>query len=146
MERPTGARAAGLEPTEAAAWIDAYLANLPADQRAALQELRETVAATAPQAVEAISYGIPAFRYRGRPLVWYHAAKAYCSFFPTAEPIEVHRAELSGFALSKGTIRFKPDKPPSKALVAKLVRYRLAQLDAEAAGRQRSSRSSRRTL
>lgn len=117
----------------ASAWIDAYLASLPAGQRAALQDLRETIAGAAPMAVEAISYGIPAFRYRGRPLVWYVAAKAHCSFFPTAEVIDAHRAELAGFGLSKGTIRFTPDRPLPKDLVATIVRDRVTQLDAEAA-------------
>jgi uncharacterized protein YdhG (YjbR/CyaY superfamily) len=139
MKGPRGAGidpAAATDPAAAKAWIDAYLAALPADQRAALQDLRETVAATAPQAIEAISYGIPAFRYRGHASVWYHAAKAHCSFFPTAEPIEALADELTGFALSKGTIKFKPDAPLPKALIEKLVRYRLAQLDAGAAGKK----------
>ncbi len=55
----------------ATAWIDAYLAALSPDKRAALQALRETIAAAAPEAVEAVSYGAPAFRYRGRQLVSY---------------------------------------------------------------------------
>jgi uncharacterized protein YdhG (YjbR/CyaY superfamily) len=116
----------------ATAWIDAYLAALPADQRGALQTLRETIATVEPKAVEAISYGIPAFRYRGRPLVWYHAAKGHCSFFPTSAPIEAYRAELAAFALSKGTVRFTPAQPLPRDLVVKLVRYRLAQMDADA--------------
>jgi uncharacterized protein YdhG (YjbR/CyaY superfamily) len=124
------------DPAAATAWIDAYLAALPADKRAALQRLREIVAATAPDAVEAISYSIPSFRYRGHPLVWYHAAKAHCSFFPTAEPIEAHGAELAGYALSKGTIKFKPDKPLPEELVVKLVRYRMARLDGDAASKK----------
>lgn len=125
------------EPTDAAevanAWIDAYLAALPADQRAALQSVRETIAAAAPEAVEAISYGMPAFRYRSRLLVWYLAAKAHCSLFPTAAAIDAHRAELADFDLAKGTIRFTPDHPLPKDLVARLVRDRMAQMNADAA-------------
>jgi uncharacterized protein YdhG (YjbR/CyaY superfamily) len=119
------------DPAAATAWIDSYLAALPPDQRDALQGLRRIVAATVPGAVEAISYGIPAFRYRGHVLVWYHAAKAYCSFFPTAEPIEALHDELAGFATSKGTIKFKPADPLPKGLIEKLVRYRIGQIDAE---------------
>jgi uncharacterized protein YdhG (YjbR/CyaY superfamily) len=125
-------------PADAAAaktWIDAYLAALPDDQHAALQSLRETVAATAPEAVEAISYGIPAFRYRGEAIVWYHATKRHCSFFPTGEPIDAHREALAEFEVSKGTIRFTPDHPLPKDLVAEMVRYRVGQVDAKAAGR-----------
>ena len=119
------------DPDEpAAGWIDAYLAGLPADQRATLQALRDTIAAAAPGATEAISYGLPALRYRGRVLLWYHAAKAYCSLFPTAAVIEAHRAELADFVLAKGTIRFTPAHPIPAELVAEMVRDRMAQVDA----------------
>lgn len=115
----------------ATAWIDDYLAGLPADQRAALQALRATIARAAPEAEEAISYRIPAFRYHGRILVWYHAAKRHCSFFPTAEPIERHRAELAGFSVAKGTIRFAPDHPIPETLVERIISDRMATIDAE---------------
>ncbi len=118
---------------EATAWIDAYLAALPADQRAALQRVRETIAAAAPEAVEAISYRMPAFRYRGRPLMWYLAAKKHCSLFPRAAVIEAHRAELAGFAVATGTIRFTPDHPLPKDLLERLVRDCMARMDAAAA-------------
>jgi uncharacterized protein YdhG (YjbR/CyaY superfamily) len=119
------------DPTTATARIDATLAALPADQRAALQALRETIAAAAPEAEEAISYGMPAFRYRGRPLVSYSAFKAHCSFFPmSAAMIEAHRHELGDFATAKGTLRFTPQHPLPDDLVARMVRERMAQIDA----------------
>ncbi len=114
----------------ATARIDATLAGLPADQRAALEALRETIAAAAPGAVEGISYGMPAFRYRGRPLVGYQAAKTHCAFYPmNPAVIDAHREELEGFETSKGTIRFTPDHPLPSDLVARIVRARVATLD-----------------
>lgn len=116
--------------------IDAYLAALPDDQRAALEALREVIAAAAPEAEEAISYGAPAFRYRKRPLVAYGAAKAHCAFYPMSPAlIEAHRDELTGFETAKGTIRFTPDRPIPAALVTTLVRERMAELDAAASRR-----------
>jgi uncharacterized protein YdhG (YjbR/CyaY superfamily) len=115
----------------AKAQIDATLAGLPADQRDALGTLRATIAAAAPEAVEGISYGLPAFRYRGRPLVSYHAAKAHCSFFPMGSAVlDTFRGELSGFDTAKGTIRFTPDHPIPSDLVTRIVRARVADLDA----------------
>ncbi len=132
--RPGGPRRAleGTAPTDPASIrraIDGYLAGLPLAQRAALQELRDTVAGAAPAAVEAISYGMPAFRYHDRALVWYMAAKAHCSLFPTAAVIKAHEEALAGFALAKGTIRFTPDHPLPKDLVASIVRDRMARID-----------------
>jgi uncharacterized protein YdhG (YjbR/CyaY superfamily) len=113
--------------------IDAYLAGLPADQRNALQTLRESIAAAAPGTDEGFSYGAPAFRYRDRPLVCYSAAKAHLSFFPMSpEVIEAHQAELTEWSTSKGTIRFTPDHPLPAQLVETLVQERIAELDAAA--------------
>ena len=55
--------------------IDEYLSAVPGDARATLEELRRTIKATAPDAVEAISYGMPAFKYQGRPLVYFAPAR-----------------------------------------------------------------------
>jgi uncharacterized protein YdhG (YjbR/CyaY superfamily) len=119
------------DPTAATEQIVAMLAALPADQRAALFALRTAIAALAPEADEMISYGMPAFRYRGRPLVAYAAFKAHCSLFPmSAAVIEAHPAEFAGFATSKGTLRFTPEHPIPGDLVALIVRERMAQIDA----------------
>jgi uncharacterized protein YdhG (YjbR/CyaY superfamily) len=116
-----------LSPTDE---IDARLAALPADQRAALQALRNAIDAAAPEAEEAINYGIPAFRYHGRALVSYAAFKAHCSFFPMSSGlVEAHRDELAGFVTAKGTLRFTPEHPLPVDLVAQIVRERMAQID-----------------
>jgi uncharacterized protein YdhG (YjbR/CyaY superfamily) len=119
------------DPTTASTWIDARLAGLPAEQRTALQTLRETIAAAAPEAEETISYAMPAFRYHRRALVSYDAFKAHCSLFPmSAALIEEHPAEAAGFAASKGTLHFTPEHPLPKEFVELIVRERMAQIDA----------------
>jgi len=115
----------------AAAQIDAALARLPEEQRAALQTLRETIAATAPEATEVFSYGAPAFRFHGHPLVSYAAAKAHCALYVMSPAVIVAQAaDLEGFDTTKGAIRFTPDKPLPVDLVAKLVRARMAETEA----------------
>ena len=111
--------------------IDAYLANIPSDMRDALEALRQSIRAAAPDAIEAMSYGAPAFRYNGRPLVAYGAARSHCSFYVMAPAVmEAIAEELEPYDTSKGTIRFKPDAPLPDALVAKIVKARMAQTDA----------------
>lgn len=113
--------------------IDAYLANIPDDMRDALEALRQQIRAAAPEAVEAMSYGAPAFRYRDRPLVAYGAARSHCSFYvmsPAA--MEAIHDELTGYDTSKGTIRFMPDALLPDDLVTKLVKARMAETDAAA--------------
>lgn len=114
-----------------AAEIDAYLATLPDEQRAALQDLRTTIRRAAPEAEEAISYSLPAFKYRDRPLVSYGAAKNHCSFYCMSPAVmDAHSDELAAYDTSKGTIRFPPSEPLPGALIEKLVKARLAETDA----------------
>ena len=111
------------------ALVDAYLADAPADHRAALQALRGTVLAAVPDAVELISYGMPAFKYRGKWLVSYASFKAHCSMFPGATA-QNYRDELNDFKLGKGTIQFTPEHPLPAELVTRIVRDRAAVIDA----------------
>lgn len=116
------------EQKDAANEVDDYLAKLPEEARAALEKLRKMIRAAAPKATEGFSYGIPAFKLHGRPLVSYAALKNHCSFFPMSPAvIEAHRKELEPYDTSKGTIRFSVDKPPPTALVRKLVKARIAE-------------------
>jgi uncharacterized protein YdhG (YjbR/CyaY superfamily)/effector-binding domain-containing protein len=108
--------------------IDAYLAALPPDQRAALDKLRQQILAIAPTAEECLSYGQPAFRLHGRLLVALGADGEHCTLHPlSASWIKVHHADLKGYPTSKGVIRFRADKPLPVALVRKLVKERVAQ-------------------
>jgi uncharacterized protein YdhG (YjbR/CyaY superfamily) len=111
--------------------VDAFLAAQPEDTRTALEALRRTIAAAAPGADEGIGYGVPAFKYRGRPLVSFGAGKSHCAFYVQSPAImDAHRGELAAYDTSKGTIRFTPDAPLPEALVTKLVRARIAETDA----------------
>jgi uncharacterized protein YdhG (YjbR/CyaY superfamily) len=110
--------------------VDAILSVLSDNDRAALETLRTTIAAAAPDAVEGVSYGVPAFKYRGRPLVSFGAGKAHCAFYVQSPAVmDAHRKDLAGYDTSKGTIRFPPARPPSAELVTKLVRARMAETD-----------------
>ena len=111
--------------------VDAFLARFPEPTREALEALRSVIAAAAPEAVETIAYGVPAFKYRGRPLVSFGAGKSHCSFYVQSPAVlDEHRAEVAGFDTSKGTIRFSPERPLPPAIVTKLVHARLAEIDA----------------
>ncbi len=108
--------------------VEAYLENVAPEKRAALEKLRASIKRIVPRAEECIAYGMPAFKLDGKPLVYYAATTRHCAFYPTSGPIEGHAKELKNFDVSKGTIRFQPEKPLSQALIRSLLKFRLVQL------------------
>jgi uncharacterized protein YdhG (YjbR/CyaY superfamily) len=111
-----------------AAEVDAYLAKVPEPARTTLEKLRATIRSVVPpETTEALSYGIPAFRYKGG-LVGYAAFKKHCSFFPMqASLTDEMQEELKGYRTSKGTLQFPLDKPLPAPLVKKMVKRRIAE-------------------
>ena len=110
--------------------VAAYLAALPKDSRAALQKLRKDIRAAAPDATELIAWRMPAFK-QGKLLVCYAAFKEHCSFFPMSLKVMRDLApELRNYDTNKGTIRFPIGKPLPAALVRRIVRARIAEVEA----------------
>jgi uncharacterized protein YdhG (YjbR/CyaY superfamily) len=110
------------------ATVEQYLTSLAPDARAAMDRLRATIKAVAPGATETISYRMPAFKDRGRILVYYAAFKDQCSIFPaSAFVVEALGDELTPYLRGKGTIRFDLDRPIPVRFVKKIVKARLAE-------------------
>ena len=103
--------------------IDEYIATFPPDVQQKLREMRAVIHKAAPDAEEAIRYGIPTFRLDGN-LVHFAAFKNHIGFFPTPSGIEKFRKELSSYTLSKGTVQFPLDKPVPYDLVERIARFR----------------------
>ncbi len=114
--------------------VDDYLASVPDDARATLEGLRRVIRAIAPDAVEGMGYGIPGFKYKGRPLIYFGAARKHCALY--GGTIGAYRGDLAGYDTSKGTLRFPIGEPPPDALVKALVTERMAEIDVELAARK----------
>jgi len=111
--------------------VDEYLARVAEPARSTLNKVRAAIrSAVPPESTETISYGMPAFKHK-QVLVWFAAFSKHCSLFPTASVIEAFKKDLKGFTLSKGTIQFPTDKPLPAALVKKLVKARVAQIESK---------------
>lgn len=104
--------------------IDEYIAACPKNVQTILEELRQAIREAAPEAEEAISYQIPAFKLRGN-LVFFAAFKNHIGFYPTSSGIEAFREKLLDYEVSKGTIRFPINEAIPFDLVKEIVRFRV---------------------
>jgi uncharacterized protein YdhG (YjbR/CyaY superfamily) len=128
MKTKTGSRSARAKSRGPAKDVDEYVARAPKPARSALKKIRAAIRSVVPRdAVEIISYRIPAFRHK-KVLVWYAAFSDHCSLFPTAAVIEAFKHELKDYSTSKGTIHFPLDRPVPAALIRKLVKTRVEHL------------------
>ncbi len=132
MKKPKSShRSSATKGNGASRTVDEYLAGVPEPARSTLNKIRAAIRSVVPpEATETISYRIPAFKYKG-VLVWFAAFSNHCSLFPTASVVEAFKNELKGFTTSKGTIQFPTDKPLPTALVKKLVKARVAQIESK---------------
>ena len=109
--------------------VEAYFDGLSDEARAALEKLRDTIAAAVPRAEQAIAWSMPAFKLGGKAFVGYAAFKDHYSFFPMrTAAIEDHRDELGEHVTGKGTISFDYGERLPVQLVKKVVKTRLAEV------------------
>jgi len=110
------------------ATIEAYLAAVKGEKRAALDQLRKTIRAVVPRAEECISYGIPAFRLDGRIVAGFAATAKGCSYFPfSGSTLRTLAEELADYDQTKSSLHFEPAEPLPARLVRKLVKARMAE-------------------
>jgi uncharacterized protein YdhG (YjbR/CyaY superfamily) len=109
--------------------VDDSLADLPEPDRGCLQHVVRIARAVAPDATEGMSYGMPALKLDGKPLVGVVAAAKHLSIFPFSPAVvEAVAHRLEGFSLSKGTIRFTAAHPLPDDVVKEIVRLRTAEI------------------
>ena len=121
-------RTGGPKPTT----VEEYLDAVPEPARASLIKVRAIIQSVVPkEATEGLSYGMPAFQYKGA-LFGYAAFKEHCSLFPmSAALIDQMAEELKDYRTSKGTLQFPMNKPPPAALIKKMVKARILQNEAK---------------
>lgn len=105
--------------------IDAYIQPFPSEVQKNLKKMREIIHTVCPDAVEAISYGMPTFKLNGKNLVHFAGWKKHIGFYPTPSGIEKFKKELSQYEGAKGSIQFPLDKHLPEQLIADMVKYRV---------------------
>lgn len=108
--------------------VDAYIKSYPKEIQTLLKEMRVIVQKAVPKAEESISYCMPAYKLYGKPVAYFGAQKTHIGFYPTSSPIAEFEKELALYKHSKGAVQFPFTKPIPRALMVKMIKYRVNQL------------------
>lgn len=108
--------------------FDKHISKMLPWQKDELYRVCSIVKNEAPQAQEIISYGMPAWSYNRRPLLYVGTFKEHMSLFPTSGPVKAMQQRLKQYKTSKGTIQFTRNNTLPDSLIAELVRKRLREI------------------
>ncbi len=123
-------------PKEPPKSIDEYIAGFREDVQGILQKIRLTIRRAAPDAEEAVKYGIPTFVFNGN-LVHFGGFQTHIGFYPTSSGIEEFKDELSVYRSAKGSVQFPLDQPMPYSLISKIVAFRLKEIREKAAAKKK---------
>lgn len=104
--------------------VEEYIKGFPENIRQLLQQMRKAIKAAAPEAVELISYGMPAYKLNGM-LVYFAGYENHIGFYATPTGHASFKKELFIYKQGKGSVQFPIDQPLPLALITKIVKYRV---------------------
>ncbi|HRN68833.1 MAG TPA: DUF1801 domain-containing protein [Promineifilum sp.] len=110
--------------------IEAYIGTFPADVQTVLETIRRTIRAAAPDAVEAIAYGMPAYKLNGKPLVYFGGFRNHIGLYATPTGHAAFAGELSKYKQGKGSVQFPLSEPMPLDLITRMVQFRVNELSA----------------
>jgi len=105
--------------------IDEYIGTFPENVQGLMRQLRATILKNAPDAVESISWGMPAFKTYGKPLVYFAGHKHHIGFYGMPTVHAQFADELKGYKQGKGSVQFPIDKPLPVNLIGRMVAFRV---------------------
>lgn len=105
--------------------VNEYIETFPIHTRELLEKIRSAILQAAPGADESISYGMPAYKMNGKPIVYFAAFKNHIGFYATPKGHSAFAKELAGYKQGKGSVQFPDDKPLPLQLISKIVKYKV---------------------
>ena len=112
--------------------VETYIAGFPPDIQMLLDDVRATIREAAPGATEGLSYGIAAYYYNGKPLLYFGGFKKHIGLYATPEAQEEFEQELLGYKRGKGSVKFPFSQPLPLALIARIAKFKMQQIKTSA--------------
>ena len=112
--------------------IDEYIAEFPPETQKVLEQIRAVIREAAPDATETMSYAIPTFDLNGRHLVHFAGYTRHIGFYPTGSGVEPFKEELGSYKTARGSVQFPLSQPLPKALIRRMVEFRVREVTGKA--------------
>lgn len=109
--------------------IDAYITAFPENVQKVLEQICAVIKKAAPGAEEVISYGMPAFKYKGSVIIYFAGYEKHIGLYATPAGHAAFKKELSGYKQGKGSVQFPIDKPVPLNLISRIVKFKVKQRD-----------------
>ncbi len=108
------------------ATINAYIASFPKEVQVQLNILRDAIKKAAPDTTEAIKYAMPTFVLNGN-LIHFAAFQNHIGLYSVPSGLEAFKKDFSIYKTGKGSVQFPLSEPLPLELIAKLVKFRVAE-------------------
>ena len=105
--------------------VDEYIKTFPVEVQSILKIIRSIIFNVAPEANESISYGMPAYKTNGKPLVYFAAYKKHIGLYATPSAHTSFAKELEAYKQGKGSVQFSINQPIPYALIERIVEFKL---------------------
>ncbi len=105
--------------------VDEYIESFPEETQEILKQVRNTIRRAAPDAEETLSYGMPAYKMYGKPLVYFAGYKKHIGFYATPAGHSEFASELSKYKQGRGSVQFPIDKPLPLDLITRITKFRV---------------------
>jgi uncharacterized protein YdhG (YjbR/CyaY superfamily) len=106
--------------------VDEYIASRPPAVQRALERVRSAIRKAVPEAQEAISYQIPAYKMHGRTVIYFAGWSQHYSLYPASDRlVAAFKDELARYEVSKGTIRFPLSEPIPVHLIGRIAKFKM---------------------
>lgn len=108
--------------------VDKYIAEFSVEVQDILQTVRAIILNTAPDALEKLAYGMPGYKLKGKPLVYFAGYAKHVGLYATPVAHEAFADELKGYKQGKGSVQFPLNKPMPYDLIKRIIEFKMKQL------------------
>lgn len=105
--------------------VDTYITQFTESTQLILQNIRKLIKQNAPESIESISYGIPAYKTNKKPLAYFAAYKQHIGFYATPTGHAQFKEDLAQYKQGKGSVQFPLDKPIPYDLIERIIKFKV---------------------